>query len=343
MLVDILRAVPVIPLNLRRLDGDGSILAVAGVDLDRLLIGSDLETDAGGFGVHAHRWDHRFLGRVRRGPVDNEAIVVADAVGTAEPVSVFDVGADELSRGEIGAAVVGGRDLRNRAVGDKVAVCGDVALGQRKLEPHAVEDVVVLEPVQVPVDMVRHHDGRGLGHGQRDQPRGQLRQALGVLGGAGGVDAEDCMGDDVAWEALLGPVDQGESDGRLRVGGDGPIALVVADVSSVEGIGAVVFVFRNVVCVSVDGERAILDPVRVASDHRPEECMVGFGIMQVLFGIVVADHHILHVTVSVRDQEGSQSRAIGDQFGGDVVRFDGVWFEVVRVMMVRRVGPGQDR
>lgn len=90
------------------------------------------------------------------------------------------------------------------------------------------------------------------------------------------------MSEDAAGEALeVVWVREGECYGGWGAGGDGPVEGVVADEASVEGIGAFVVVFGDVVlfCASRrEGEGAVLDPICVAADDGAEVCVVGFCV-----------------------------------------------------------------
>lgn len=55
--------------------------------------------------------------------------------------------------------------------------------------------------------------------------------------------------------------------------------------------------------------------------------MVGFGILEILLGVVVAYDNILEVAVAVRDEERSQACSIGDELGCDVFCADSVELE----------------
>ena len=314
--------------DLRLLDWDVSLLAIAGVDLDSLLVGRDFEADPSGAGAHTNSRNHRSLRSVCRRTVDDEAVVVADTVSTAEAVRVFDVSANKLARSEVRAAIIGSASIQDAAVRNEKAVGSDEAVGQRELQKGVVKNVLLLEAIQVPVNVVGQHDWSFLGQGQRNQFCGELGQTLGVVRCTFVVDTEHGMSDHIAWEALLGFVHQGKGDGGLRMVRDSPIALVIANVASVEGVDAIL-TFRDIVLLPIKSESTILNTVGIAADNSTEEGVVCLSIVQILFGVIVAHGDILHVAISVRDQERSQSRPIGDQLGGDLARLNGVFLEVI--------------
>lgn len=97
MLVDVFSTIDtlgLVALDLGLLDGDGAVLAIARVDLKSLLVGSDVQADSGGAGVHVDDGDDGVTSCVLRRPVYDEAVVVPDAVGSAESVGFLDVLAD---------------------------------------------------------------------------------------------------------------------------------------------------------------------------------------------------------------------------------------------------------
>lgn len=120
MLVDVFSAIDtlgLVALDLRLLDGDGAVLAVAGVDLESLLVGSDVEADSGGAGVHVDNRDDGVASCVLRRAIYDEAVVIAGAVIAAESVGFRDVLADEFAGDEVRGAVVDA-DVEDGAVGD---------------------------------------------------------------------------------------------------------------------------------------------------------------------------------------------------------------------------------
>lgn len=132
MLVDVFSTIDtlgLVALDLRLLDGDGAVLAVARVDLESLLVGSDVEADSGGAGVHVDDRDDRVTSCVLRRAIYDEAVVIAGAVIAAESVGFRDVLADEFAGDEVRGAVVD-VDVEDGAVGDQDAVCADEALGE---------------------------------------------------------------------------------------------------------------------------------------------------------------------------------------------------------------------
>ena len=115
---------------------------------------------------------------------------------------------------------------------------------------------------EVPVDVGGEHDGGGVVEGDGHDsgaPGGFPRDR-------GGADGVCHVGDDITREAFEGLVEEGESDGAFVVGDDGPVTSIVAYIAAVEGVGAVVFVFRDIVLLAVEREGAVFDPVDVSPD-----------------------------------------------------------------------------
>lgn len=107
------------------------------------------------------------------------------------------------------------------------------------------------------------------------------------------------MGEHVAGEALQRLVVEGESDRGVGLGSYGPVALVIADVTAVKSVEAVVLVFGDVVLIVIDGEGAVLDAVGIAADDCAEEIRVG-----AVFGrVVVAYNNILRGPVAVGNKQ----------------------------------------
>ena len=102
-----------------------------------------------------------------------------------------------------------------------------------------------------------------------------------------------------------------------------------------ERVQTIILILRDVVGGVVNRERAVLDPVRVTSDDRAEERAIGLAVVEVLLGVIVANQDILLLAVAIGDQDGGQTRAIGDQLRGDVLRLDGVGLEVIVIGAAR--------
>nr|POE68825.1 hypothetical protein CFP56_66839 [Quercus suber] len=303
-------------------DGDGTVLAVAGVDLQALLVGLQGHLDAGGGGVHAQDLEVRVGRGGEAGAVEDEGGVVALAAGAAAVDERGDVATDLLR----GQEVVGGAGRGVQvAGGDEDAVGADGACGVGHGE-RVVEDgggFGVDEGAEVPVHVVGEHDGRG--GGQRDGDD---------AAGPGGVITEGVGGDveHVAGEAGLRFVVEGEGDAVGRVGGDGPVLLVVPDEAAVERVLAVVLVLGNVGGDTVDGEGPILDPadavshtvrtpvaksgprspVRIPPDHGSEIRVIGLGVLEIVLRVVISEGHILELAVLVLDVEARQPRAVSE-------------------------------
>lgn len=142
---------------LRSLDGDGTILAVAGVDLVRGLVSGDVESDTRCRGGEVN---DRYGGTVRVvwGAVIDEAGVDTSAVEAADAQGVVKVGADLFAGCVVKCAVKGSIDVKDSAIGDKDGVASDDTACQRHVQS-VVEDGRLLEGIQVPVDVVCEHDG----------------------------------------------------------------------------------------------------------------------------------------------------------------------------------------
>lgn len=318
-----------VSLGLRVLGRNGAVLAVAGVDLHGGLVGGNLHGDTGLVGGDTDHGNNRVLGGVGGRAVDDPAGVVAGAASAAQTGGLVDVLADELGLGEVQSAIVGGVHVRDLAGGDEDAISSNEALGEGHLQGGIVQDGGVLERVEVPVDVVGKHDGGLLGQSHRHQLGGQLGQTLRVLRRLLGGDTVDGVGDHVTGEVLKALIEEGEGNGRVSVRSDRPIAHVVADKAAVEGVEPTVLVLRDVVLMAINGEGSVLDTVRVATHDSTEESAVGFAVVQVVLGVIVANDDILHFAITVWHQERSQTSTVRDQRGGDVIRFDRVGLEVV--------------
>lgn len=238
-------------------------------------------------------WDER-VGGVPCWPVDDKAVVVACAVSAAEADGGINVLADKFRRGEVWRAIIGVHG-GNFAVGDEDAVCGNEAGAERQVESDVVEDVGIAEAVEVPVDVVSGHDGSCLGQGERHKFGGELWGARRVVV----VDGVCCVGEHVTGKALQGFVVERESDRGVGLGSYGPVALVIANVTAVKSVKAVILIFGDVVLVVVDGEGAVLDAVGIAADDSAEEVRVG-----AVFGrVVVAYNNILRGPVAVGNKQ----------------------------------------
>ena len=90
-----------VPMLLARLDRNGAVEVVAGVELQTLLVGVDVQLDAGDVGVHCEDADVCGFGCGVPGPIEDEGIVVAGTVESAVINCVEDVSSDLLWRGEI--------------------------------------------------------------------------------------------------------------------------------------------------------------------------------------------------------------------------------------------------
>lgn len=335
--IDTSVATGLVPLHLGGFHGDATIHAVTGVDLQRGLVRRDLHADSGSAGVESEDRDEGVRCEGRR-TVDDEAVVVADAVRAADPLGVLQVLANEFASSKVHAGVRGLGDVEDGAVGNQDAVRANVTLGQGQLEEGIVQNGGLLEGVQVPVDVVREHDRRLLGQGERDQLGSQLGETGRVLWSAGGVDAERGVGDHVSGETFQGLVEEGKRNCVLRGRSHGPIALVVANKSSVKGVRAVVLVRWNMIFLAIDPESAVLDSIGIATNDGTKVGVLAFSVLDVLMGVVVTDSNVLQVTIPVWDQQGDQTRSIGNEFCRDVLCADRVDLEGVDGSLSCRVG-----
>ena len=86
---------------LAHLDGDGAIKVITRVELQTLLVGIDVQLDAGDVRVHGEDADVCSFWRGVPGPVEDECIVVASAVEATVIDCVEDVSSDLFWGGEI--------------------------------------------------------------------------------------------------------------------------------------------------------------------------------------------------------------------------------------------------
>ena len=143
---------------LAHLDGDGAVEVVTCVELQTLLVGIDVQLDAGDVGVHGEDADVCSFWRGVPRAIEDECVVVAGAIESTVIDCVEDVSSDLFWRGEI----------EGRAINDADGTVGYlnvINLYVTRRVGH-VECVVqdgqvrrVGESAQVPVDVVRKHDG----------------------------------------------------------------------------------------------------------------------------------------------------------------------------------------
>lgn len=189
--------------------------------------------------------------------------------------------------------------------------------------------------------MVGEHDWGLLGQRHRDDAGGQLRETLGVQWGHVGVHGEGDIVDNIARELLESSVEQRKGDAGLGRGSDGPVARVVADGATVQGVSAAVVVGGNVVCVAVNGEGTVLDAIGIATNCGTEEGVVGLSVVQVGLGIIIADDDVLQGAIAVRHVQSHDASAIADERGGDILGGDVMDLEGVRSIRGGRAQGGQ--
>lgn len=233
-----------------------------------------------------------------RGAVDDEAGVDARAVGAAHPIRAFDALSHQLGLLEVQGARVIGRDVSDLTRGDQQRIALDVASRQRHLQVRVVQHVGGLEGVQVPIYVIGQHDRGVLGQGDGDGLGGQLRPRLRAVGRPRRVHVEARVGDHFSGETFECLVVEGKRDRVRRVRRDGPVALVVSDITAVESLD-VVLVLWDGIGATIQLKSAVLDPVGVAANHGPKVRVVIQGVLDVLARIVEANCDVLRQTVAV--------------------------------------------
>ena len=168
-----------------------TVLPVARVDLQPLLVGAQTHLDARAGRPHLQDFQLRILHRVPW-TVEDEGRVVALAASAAE--GVLDVFADLLpGLGEVVGGAVGDIDLARRDQ-DAVSVDHAVRVGHVEGVVQDSDGLLVDESAKVPVDVVREHDRRGLVERDRDDAGDQRR----FVGQRVGGDVEH-----ISWETLV--------------------------------------------------------------------------------------------------------------------------------------------
>lgn len=175
--------------------------------------------------------------------------------------------------------------------------------------------------------MVGEHNWSRLRQGKGDQFGGQLGETLWVLWSDSRVDTVDGVGDDVSRKVFPTLIVESEGDGRLGMCCHSPVPLVVAYLASVESVDAVVLILRDMVLITADGERAVLDAIGVPTHNSTEEGVDCLCIIQVGLRVIIANDNILLLAIAIRDHQRYQSSSIGNQLGSDVLRADGVDLE----------------
>lgn len=322
---------------LRVLDGDGTILAVAGVDLVSDLVGSNVESDTSRWGGEV---DNRHGGafQVVWGAIIDEAGVDTRAVEAADAQGIVKVGTNLLAGRVVNCAVEGGIDVENSTVGDQDGVTSDDASCQRHVQG-VIEDGGLLEGIQVPVDVVCEHDGGLFGQRQRDNTRCQLRETLGVDGSPESVDGESDVVEHSAGEFLVSGIEKRECDTIVCRRSHSPIALIVTHDTTVEGISSTVLVRGDVRCLPINSERAILDTIGIATDYRTEEGVISFGVVHISLRVVITDDNVLDCAIAVGDIQCHKTRTVSDKGSSDVGRGDVVDLEGI----CSRIGVTQSR
>ncbi len=168
----VLRYIGSVPLHmlLALLDRYSAIEIVAGVDLQALLVGVDVELDPGAVRGHGEHTDVvRFRSGISRA-IEDESIVVAYAPGTAAIHPLEDITTNLLRRREIKPGSV---DDANGARGYLQTIDFDISVIVGHLQG-IVEDRLtrsIDEGSEVPVDMIREHDWGRLVEWYRNQSR----------------------------------------------------------------------------------------------------------------------------------------------------------------------------
>lgn len=174
--------------------------------------------------------------------------------------------------------------------------------------------------------MVGKHDRSLLIQSDRHRLGGQ---------GAGRVDTERGVSDDVAGEAAEPFIEETEGNRIVRVGCDGPVVLVVPNISAMERVAFVVL--RNLVANAVDFESAISNSICVPTNDCTVVCVVGERIGKILFGVIVSKNNVLFLSIPVGHEERGQAGSIRDKARRDVLCTDSVQFKRIDAFLWRFV------
>lgn len=145
---------------LARFHGDTPVHVPTGINLQVLLIRPNIHLDARHMTRQSKYSQIRRLGRRIPRPIEDEGVIVASAVEAA-PVGVRDVLPDLFGGGEVKRSAL---DDFKAAGGDKDVVDLDSPRGIGHIKG-VLEDgggLLVDKGTEIPVDVIREHDGSGL-------------------------------------------------------------------------------------------------------------------------------------------------------------------------------------
>lgn len=235
------------------LDLDASVLAHTAVQLNTALVCLYAQLDTRTRRHQSQDLKTR-ISRVRvRCTVGNEGIVDSSASCSAISLGIGNVLADcGLWLGEVQSGTSSELDL---TIGNENAIGSDSTLGIRHVKC-VVQDrhgVVVDERPQVPINVVGEHYWSGFVEWNGNQARDPCR-AFAIVCESVGCDVQK-----IAGEALFSSIVVRERDARSCVRDYSPVALVVANITTMKCVGAIVLVLGDVGGLSIDSEGTVLD------------------------------------------------------------------------------------
>lgn len=169
-----------------------------------------------------------------------------------------------------------------------------------------------------------------------------MRETFGIGRSPESVNCESDVAEHGAGEIFVSGIEQRECDTVVRRCGHRPIALIVTHGTTMKGVGATVLVRGDLIGLPVDGKRAILDTIGIATDHRTEEGVVCFGVVHISLRVVVTDDNILDCAIAVGDVQCHETRTVSNEGSSDVGRGDVIDLERIRSRVTIRLG-GQSR
>lgn len=165
-----------------------------------------------------------------------------------------------------------------------------------------------------------------------------MGETFGVGRSPESVNCESDVVEHGAREILVSGIEQRKCDTVVRRCGHSPVALIVTHGTTVKGVGATVLVRGDLVCLPIDGERAILDTIGIATDHRTEVGVISFGVVQISVRVVITDDNILDCTIAVGDVQCHKTRTVSDEGSSDVGRGDVIDLERICSRVTTRLG-----
>ena len=254
-----------------------TILAVAGIDLEGLLLGEYINLDAT---VRTRQCRNRSL----FSPIIRTKLISIDDIARIVARTVCSAIVNKLGSSEVGTDLLGGRPIvidrvlliwENNAVRNQDAVCRDALTGIGEVEC-VIEGCGcfgVTKAVQIPVRMRAEHNGRLFRQSECDHFEMPLVRRQRIRN----------VRDHISRKALIAVmIEQGESNGISRVGDDCPVAPIPAIDSvllvtlrrvralpaigtSVKCVESTILVCADIIRIAINSKGRILDSVGITT------------------------------------------------------------------------------